>query len=673
MVHRSVSRFGALLVSVACGACVESAANNAPTSIEVVSGGGQTGYAGEELPELIIVMVKDASGGAVAGQAVNFVVTEGGGSVFAEAATSDSNGIAQEQWTLGPSTGLTPAPQALSARVIDSATGAQISASISASAIAHAPAQLSYAMNPVTYRFGVTIAANTPLSTGGPVVAYTVAPALVAGLALDASTGVISGTPSAVAAGSYTVTAANSGGTASVALGITVSPPPAPTISAQPANETVSIGQAASFSVTASGTGALAYQWLRNGAPIAGATQPTYALASPVLGDGGAVFSVVVSDAFGGSITSGDAVLTIQGFTSAGSMVTPRMGHTATLLPDGKVLIAGGYCPGPCASAELYDPVTGTFTGTGSLSVARGDHAAVLLANGKVLIVGGTDGAPLCDPPCTTPDPAQIAELYDPSTGLFTETGSLQSERIDPTATLLANNTVLVAGGNVQYAEISGANSSAELYDPTDGTFAYTGSMSIGRYSHSATLLADGAVLIAGGYSGFDHQFASSAAELYSPAAGTFSAVGSLVTARAEHTATLLTDGAVLLAGGVGNPELGDSGCISSAELYAPASGTFAATGSLLAARGGATATLLAGGEVLIGGGYMEADTNVPLASWELYSASASSFASTGDTAAARKGASATLLPSGEVLVCGGEDAAGLVSIAELFDPTSNP
>jgi WD40 repeat protein len=217
-------------------------------------------------------------------------------------------------------------------------------------------------------------------------------------------------------------------------------------------------------------------------------------------------------------------------------------------LLSGKVLIAGGGG----SSADLYDPTTGTFTATGSMTTARGSPAATLLPSGKVLVAGGgVDGS---------------AELYDPTAGTFTATGSMiraitdnTATRAVHTATLLPSGKVLVAGGldkNYVFA-------SAELYDPAAGTFTVTGSMTAARWDHSATFLGNGKVLIAGG-SG------DTSAELYDPTAGTFATTGSMTATRYSHTATLLLSGKVLITGGrpdeftmsLGGPTL------ASAELY---------------------------------------------------------------------------------------------------------
>ena len=202
---------------------------------------------------------------------------------------------------------------------------------------------------------------------------------------------------------------------------------------------------------------------------------------------------------------SGSAALTVRptGFVLTGSLNTARNMHTATLLNNGMVLVAGGYgSSGVLASAELYNPVTGTFTPTGSLNTARYNHTATLLNNGMVLIAGGENST----------GALASAELYNPTTGTFTPTASLNFARYESTATVLNNGLVLVTGGEASGTYLA----SAELYDPVAATFTATGSLNTARRVHTATLLNDGMVLIAGGINSSGISLTS--AELYEPA-----------------------------------------------------------------------------------------------------------------------------------------------------------
>ena len=342
---------------------------------------------------------------------------------------------------------------------------------------------------------------------------------------------------------------------------------------------------------------------------------------------------------------------------TTGPLATTRYNHTATLLPSGKVLLAGGYNGSILASAELYDPVAGTFAPTtGPLATARQLHTATLLPSGKVLIAAGWGTGPLTS-----------AELYDPVAGTFAPTtGSLANGRGQFTATLLPSGKVLIAGGQSHNGSFYFFLASAELYDPATDTFATTGSLAYARYWHTATLLPSGKVLVAGGYNNWDGYPAW--AEVYDPVAGTFATTtGPLATARCIHTATLLPSGKVLLAAGYNY----NIGFLASAELYDPAAGTFApTTESLATPRYYHTATLLPSGKVLLAGG---ANSTGVVASAELYDPTAGTFAPTAGTlATARYFHTATLLPSGKVLLAGGSGWTGNLASAELYDPTAD-
>lgn len=185
-------------------------------------------------------------------------------------------------------------------------------------------------------------------------------------------------------------------------------------------------------------------------------------------------------------------------FNKTGSMNTARMGHSATVLANGKVLVAGGWngsdlSPIVFASAELYDPVRGKWSFTGSMTVARTGQSAVLLQNGEVLVAGGDGNTP------------STAELYNPATGTWTATGSMTTAR-SADLILLPSGEVLAAGGN------NNVPSTAELYNPVSGTWAATGSMTAGGFGGSAVLLPNGQVLAVG----------ANVADLYTPSTGSW-------------------------------------------------------------------------------------------------------------------------------------------------------
>jgi Galactose oxidase, central domain len=332
-----------------------------------------------------------------------------------------------------------------------------------------------------------------------------------------------------------------------------------------------------------------------------------------------------------------------HGFYATGDMGTQRAGHTATLLQNGKVLIAGGYNNSEVlATAELFDPTTGTFTPTGIMTTPRFSQTATLLQNGKVLIAGGSPSlADLSGGDDT--DDLSTAELFDPTTETFTATGSMSNQRSQHAAALLANGKVLLAGGAVGNA--------AELFDPATGLFTAAGNLIVGgRWGCTATLLHDGTVLLAGGRD--DENFWAGLplnnAELFNPTTGTFTATGSMTEFRFDHAAALLNNGQVLLTGGFnGSP-------VSDAELFDPTTGSFSRTGSMGTARARHTAALLNDGTVIVAGGF---SYNAPgsFSSAEVFDPTTNQFTPTGPMAAPRFSHTATQLGKGQVLVTGGQ------------------
>jgi Bacterial Ig-like domain (group 2)/Galactose oxidase, central domain/Kelch motif len=347
-------------------------------------------------------------------------------------------------------------------------------------------------------------------------------------------------------------------------------------------------------------------------------------------------------------------------FTPAGSLNEARGLHTATLLPDNKVLVAYGSNSSSYTNAtgyvglssiEVYDPGTGTFTEiVGDDGAGIFGHTATLLPNGKVLLAGGFVNS-VWDYGGSTSSNA--ASLYDSATGEFSGTGNMTASRGDHTATLLVSGRVLITGGADQDPTGTGL-ASAELFDPNTGAFTETGSMAVGRFLHTATQLQDGRVLIVGGVltSASDPV---ATAEVYDPATGIFTMTGAMATARERHTATLLADGRVLIVGGTTS-----TGATAIVEVYDPSTGSFSVTGSMAEARTFHTATLLPNGKVLVAGGDDENSTA------EVYDPATSSFSITGGMEIGRSGHTATLLPNGSVLVAGGGIFAGLAS-AELY------
>ena len=377
-------------------------------------------------------------------------------------------------------------------------------------------------------------------------------------------------------------------------------------------------------------------------------------------------YDVVATSIVESTLTS-NATVTVttssSGFTPTGSLHEARGLHTATLLPDNKVLIAYGsnsssYTDATgyvgLSSIEVYDAGTGTFTEiVGEDGAGIFGHTATLLPNGMVLLAGGFVNS-VWDYGGSTSDNG--AGLYDAATGVFSGTGNMTANRGGHTATLLANGKVLIAGGADQDQTGTGL-ASAELYDPGTGTFTETGSMAVGRFMHTATLLQNGKVLIVGGaVTSASDPVAT--AEIYDPATGTFTMTGAMATAREQHTATLLADGRVLIVGGATSAGAGDP--TATAEVYDPSTGSFSVTGTMADARTYHTATLLPSGKVLVAGG---GDAN---STAEVYDPATGSFSITGGMEIGRSGHTATLLPNGSVLVAGGGIFAGLAS-AELY------
>jgi hypothetical protein len=268
---------------------------------------------------------------------------------------------------------------------------------------------------------------------------------------------------------------------------------------------------------------------------------------------------------------------------------------------------SGSSSEAATATASLYDPATDTYKDTGSMAQGRVLHTATLLQDGKVLVVGGAGAALNLDPTGSDQSssaPLATAELYDPGSGTFSATGSLATGRSFQTATLLQDGKVLIVGGT---DATNKSLATAELYDPASGTFSPTGSMTDLRSFHTATLLQDGKVLVVGGLSSSSGSGSSAAdpattsAELYDPSSGTFTKIAApLVSPRALHTATLLQDGKVLIAGGLDTG--GGGAMLASAELYDPATQTFTKTGDLNHGHAFHAAALLPDGKVIIAG-----------------------------------------------------------------------
>lgn len=500
------------------------------------------------------------------------------------------------------------------------------------------PADLAYSQNPAVYVVGQIISPNVPSSGGGRATSYGVSPDLPRGLQLDSGGGVISGTPLETADDSWLVTASNAAGSTTTVLKIRVNPPPAPVFYLQPLDQVASPDTEVTFSAGARGWDpyplTLRYQWHRSGVAIEGATSSTLTT-SVACGDQNSTYSCTITDEFGSATTSREAAVRFEGFTHVARAAVARAFHTATLLPSGSVLVAGGstlHGTDTTQTAELYDPVAHAWVTTGSLVEPRFKHTATLLSSGKVLVAGGGNRTTLA-----------TSEIYDPGTGKWSAAAPLAEPRRCHTATLLPSGKVLVVGGGSVVDSHIAPLSSCEVYDPQAGVWSAASSMSTPRCGHSATLLSSGVVLVIGGMS-----TSSVAAEIYDPRTDTWSAAESLAVPRLGGTATLLASGSVLVAGGVSS-----DGFLQSAELYVEEAGASVVTGSLLEARNEQAATLLPDDRVLVAGGRIGLAFLSTLTA-EVYDPSSELWSYTGRMHVRRFRHTGTLLPSGDVLVAGG-------------------
>jgi WD40 repeat protein len=514
--------------------------------------------------------------------------------------------------------------------------------------------------------------------------------ALPPGLSLSTG-GALSGTPTHVGSFPITVSVKDSSSpqqTASQAFTIFVNNAGNLAISSTPPPPAVTVGNVyPNFTFIATG-GVGPLTWSETGAlPPGLVLSNSGALFGTPTSAGSFPITVMVRDSLGENAIPQNFTIRIssQGsvFTQAGSMETPRQSHTATMLNSGKVLVTGGLenNNNALATAEAFDPVSRTFTSTGSMETAREAHTATLLSilsssNGKVLVTGGLDN---------NNNPLATAELFDPASGTFTPTtGTMETAREAHTATQLKDGKVLVTGG------FDGGNvlATAELFDPGTGTFSPTGTMKAARARHTATLLSDGRVLVTGGRGihqtncPADCADSLATAELFDPSTESFTPTGTTMeTERATHTATLLSDGKVLVTGGIDRFGFASA----SAELFDPASETFTPTGSMETARESHTATLRNDGTVLVTGGAIlvpafcgnNCSTLAPvsLSTAELFDPTTKTFTGTADLGTARYSHTATLLNDGSVLVTGGDDSAlngrfevsTVLSTAELY------
>lgn len=343
-------------------------------------------------------------------------------------------------------------------------------------------------------------------------------------------------------------------------------------------------------------------------------------------------------------------------WTLVSSMSKGRFGHTATLLADGTVLVTGGFVSSANGSlstavTEIYNPAGNTWTTVAPMTASRGYSTATRLSDGRVLVVGGRNQVPSG----TTVSYADrnTSEIFNPTTRTWSAGPSLVSSRELHTATLLAGGKVLLAGGqNVCTGCTTAYRADAFLYDPVANTWTATATaMALSRAVHTATVLSDGRVLIAGGYGGAYR----SGAEIYNPATNGWTTVASMPAASDWQTSALLSDGTVLVVGGYNGAGLKNT------YSYNPVTNAWTTLKALSYARYEFTASSLADGSVVVVGGVGQKTSEVlGLNTW-----------TTAGTTAARHAHTTTQLRDGRVLTAGGNNGSAYLSTTEFLDPVA--
>lgn len=578
-----------------------------------------------------------ASGGAIARYMIAPALPAG---LSIDAVTGEISGAPTEA---SPSTVYTVTAQ-------NAAGSATARVQIEVQAVPAAPAALTYREATVSYTTGVAIAPNAPSSSGGPVTAFSVTPALPAGLSLDEQTGVITGTPSqAVPTAIYTVTGRNQAGSTIATLQITVQAaaiaPASLTFATTsalyvttepiiPNTPRVTGGSISNFSVSPALPSGLSLN--TSSGTISG---------TPAAVQSSAVYTITGSNSAGSVQAQVQITVTSRGsWNAAAPMLVPVHYFTATRLNDGRVLVAGGFSAGgPVARAEIFDPATNTWQLTGTMTSARSGHTATLLQDGRVLVAGGEVVFRIA---------VDTAEIYDPVTGVWSPAGNMSETRENHSATLLRNGKVLVAGGFDTSGSVT-FRSTIDVYDPPTNTWTPMNTMlSVPRGQHAAERLPDGNVFLMGGVNrnGFITNAERIAANDNGTATELFPLIGNVT------VSTLLADSTVL-ASADGS---------SNAARYVPSTSSWT-TSAMLVQRTQPTMTTLADGRVLVAGGTVAGGTRTT--STEIYNPDVNTWTAGTPMVDGRNAAQAVLLTDGSVLMIGGFSGSGEVSTVERFYP----
>jgi hypothetical protein len=346
-------------------------------------------------------------------------------------------------------------------------------------------------------------------------------------------------------------------------------------------------------------------------------------------------------------------------YPTATDMAIGRNAHRMMPLPDGRLILQGDVTA-PTAgtnTVEVYNPDARNFQRLGRLLITRWQDASAVLADGRLLVVGGRTNL-------SNLDVVASAELLDPATGITVPTGSLNFPRTLARAVTLQDGRVLVFGGT----GVNGFSvASAELYDPATGQFTVCGATTVNRpvaqEISSATVLQDGRVLVFG-----SGGTPTSGAELFNPATGTFQSAGAVVLRRTSHSATLLPDGRVVIIGGI--PSGVPNAVTNLVEVYNPATATFSVMGNILQPRRSHTATLLPDGRILVAGGWPGGIAVPPaIAAMEIFDPFTGTSEYIGDMAARRADHRVTALANGQLIITGGRSEGPFLRTAEVFDP----